>query len=162
MKAIKLIDSVFIKICNAVLITMGLTMIISATIQIVSRMIFNNAVGWTDELCRTTAVWATMFAAAAAVRDNSHVTMTMFRDILPENKKEIIIRICAVIIIFFACFTLIYGWKLSMSSMVIKTPGLGIKRGIIYLCIPISSIITIFNSLLVIFGLPAKFDQQSK
>jgi len=48
-------------------------MFVSFVIQIVSRYVFNNPLGWTLEACLTTWLWLVLWACAFTIGDRDHV-----------------------------------------------------------------------------------------
>lgn len=58
-------------------------------IQIAARYLFNNPVQWAYEVTVMGYLWMVVLGACYAYRDRSHVTFTLFYDMLPVKGKAI-------------------------------------------------------------------------
>lgn len=61
--------------------------VLTVVIQIVYRWILKVSVPWTDEVARYIFVWVCWIGAAAAMRENSHIDVTLIDTILSKTKN---------------------------------------------------------------------------
>ncbi len=156
MKVIRWLDKIITRFASVALIILSSVMIASAFLQVVTRLIFRNSFGWTDELCRYTMVWLALFAGGMAVKNESHVGVNIIRDKLPERVCEVLLRAIAAITFVFSSAMSYYGILLIKQTMRQLTTGLRLPMGLVYVCIPIGGVIMMFYSLLQALGLHKK------
>src|SRR5699024_6280024 len=71
-----------------ILITIFLAfMTIVLVVQVIQRSIFQGGIVWADELARFLMIAMVFFGAAVAIRDKSHIKVSIFEDWKPEMKK---------------------------------------------------------------------------
>lgn len=161
MKVIRAIDKVLSYFCNAMMVLLCTVMITSAFLQVVTRMLFNDPLSWTDELCRFSMVWLAIFAGAIAVKEHAHIGVNMLRDSLPPKARWILERFIACIVTAFSSALMVYGFQLSAKNFNQLTTGLQIPMGAAYLCLPIGGAIMVFYGVLEIFCIRQKLREDT-
>ena len=119
-------------------------MTVVLVVQIVQRSIFQSGLIWADELARFLMIAIVFIGAAVAIRDKSHITVSLFEDWKPSVKKWfaplqwIAILIYAVILVKVGFDTLeIVGPQ--------RSPNMGMSMGLAYAVIPVSAAIMIWH-----------------
>lgn len=158
MGIIRVIDKIMQSICKKISLVLSIIMISSVFLQVMSRVLFKISFGWTEELCRYAAVWMVMFMAALAVRESSHITLSMVKDALPHKAKVVLEKLGILIILIFSCYLVRYGFEYALSNLNHVSTGMRLPKGLAYLCIPLGSIISVFNAVICLFSIDKRLD----
>ena len=136
---------------NTVLSYLTAFMLIVMTIlviwQVFTRYVLNNPSAFTEELVRIILIWSSFLGAAYAFGTRQHMALVFFKEKTTGIKKKFLYVFIDVVILCFAILVLIRGgYQLASGVMTIKTPILGISRGLIYMIAPFSgTIISIYQ-----------------
>jgi len=117
--------------------------IIVGTAQVACRFIFSYALPWSEEVIRYCFVWIVFIAAALAVRDEQHATITVFTDYLPKKIQECVKIIASVCAIAFSYFITVQGFNLVQQQIAGNqlTPAMEIPIAVVTVSIPIGAIL---------------------
>lgn len=74
-------------------------MFLSFMLQIVSRYVFNNPIGWTLEVCLTAWLWLVFWVSAFNLRDIDHIRFDMIYVECNKPAKRVLALVSAVAII---------------------------------------------------------------
>jgi C4-dicarboxylate transporter DctQ subunit len=74
-------------------------MFLSFMLQIVSRYVFQNPIGWTLEVCLTMWLWLVFWTSAFCLRDRDHVRFDMFYAAARPSVRRVFAIVSAVAII---------------------------------------------------------------
>ena len=102
---------------------------------------------WTEESIRFLFIWATCIAAAIGVKENIHIGIDVFVNLLPKLGRQIIEVIIQLILIVFDVFIVIYGFNLVAKTVAQPSPALRLPMSYVYLAIPVLGILGVFYSL---------------
>ena len=120
-----------------------ISMVVIVTMQVLFRYIFKTPVAQTDELARFSMIWAAFLGSTIAVRNKTHIAVTLFAQLLPKALKKmagLMVYVCMVVF----CFLLIVpGGELALRSMSQMSPTMPLKMGYVIMVIPISGIISL-------------------
>lgn len=130
----------FLSILCVIAIT-GLTIIVF--VQVFSRFIKYSLPG-TEELARLLIVWLTFLGTSLAIYEKMHLGVRYFVGLVNINKQKKIDFFVHILMIIFFGVLVVYGFKLTMSTMGTTSPALQLPMGIFYGVIPISSIFSIY------------------
>lgn len=114
--------------------------LILMTLQIIMRYIFRNPLQWADEIARMAMVWMTFLGAVIAFREKGHICVDLVTNSLPPRAKRIAIWVTDLLCIGFLCILTVTGFQYVRMNLHIVSLVTGIRKGITYLVIPISSI----------------------
>lgn len=110
--------------------------------QVFTRYLLNNPSIFTEELVRIILIWSSFLGAAYAFGTRQHMALVFLKEGTTGRMKKAIYVFIDVMILAFAALVLIKGgYQLASGVMTIKTPILGISRGLIYMIGPFSGII---------------------
>jgi TRAP-type C4-dicarboxylate transport system permease small subunit len=87
----------------------------SVTIQIVSRYIFKHSFAWAEEFPIFVFLWASFVAAAIAFRENRHMSVTFFYNLLPPSFQRVARYVSLIMILPFFFFLFYYEFEVTRS-----------------------------------------------
>ena len=123
-------------VINRVLFFLSLTLFINmiaiTTINVFTRYVFNSPIPWSVELGRYSFVGVIFLGAIFVMRENSHVHLDIFINMLPKKLYKINILIGRIIsLIFLAVFT-VQAVRMTLMNLNVVTSGMGIPMAIPY------------------------------
>lgn len=101
---------------------------------------------WTEELARFLLIWVGLLGAALAFARSGHLGMDYVVGKLHPEARRWMRAVAWLVVLFFAWTVLCDGgWKLMQRTLEMgqETPALGIRKGWIYLAVPLSGAFTI-------------------
>ncbi len=111
--------------------------------QVIARYVFNASPSWSEQLALYLLVWTVLFAAAAGVREQFHIHITVFQNGL--NKARLPVIIFTHVVTASAGLTLaVYGTKLVSRLWQYPIPSLGLPRGSAFLPLPLAGALICF------------------
>jgi len=138
----------YLAVCLNKILEVVVTLLVAALVFVVlwgvlSRFVINVPSRWTEELATQMLAWISMLGAAVAFRRHEHLGVDYFFnrwDLQARRINEIIIQLA---ILVFASGVMIWGggclaWATWNSGQI--TPALGIRSGLVYLCVPLSGL----------------------
>ena len=135
MRIQKLFDAVFGLItflCKAMI----MLQVICVTIVVVGRYVFNITPAWGEELTLFCLVWMSLLGAGLALRDNSHLRITMFDSLMPPKLISALNVLADVVVLLFSAAIFWYG--IAMTKQVSRSIlyGMHISKGYLYAAVP--------------------------
>ena len=123
-----------VRILSAILL--GL-MTLLVLIQVFWRYVLNTPLGEPLELSVMCMVWATMLGTASAVRNKSHIAVTMLADAVPPTVRRVMTFVTygVMLIVFYLIST--EGWTVVLRGMRQMSTITGIPHGYVALSIPV-------------------------
>lgn len=119
---------------------------INVFLQIITRMLFNMPLSFTEEVSRYLFIWMVFLAMPYSTKYEKHIAMDVFTKHLPKSVQFALKIIIHLITIGVFGWVFYYGMGyLSMSKMV-KTPVLQISKAVVAAIIPITGILMIIRS----------------
>jgi len=128
MKFIAKINNFLAYIESAFLITLLITMILLAFLQVILRNFFSTSILWGDIFLRHLVLWVGFLGAALATKESKHISIDVLSRILSPKLKKItgfVTNLFAAIVSFFlmkASFTFISYEKESQSTLFADIP----------------------------------------
>ena len=117
--------------------------------NVVSRYLFNYSIIWVEELTRYMMVWLGFLGSGLVLRFGAHVAVDVFQDLLPTRAAQALrAAIVALLGATFAAMTWL-GLRYAAFAWDQETPALGWSTGLIYLAIPIGSLLMLAHLLLI-------------
>jgi len=116
--------------------------------QVVMRYVFNAPIGWAEELPRFAFVGISFLGAAALVRREKHIQVTVFFDRFPSVLKwtaRFITHIAALICVG---FFLKGGVEITSDEWMQLAPASQFPMGWVYLVIPVSAFLMLVYTLI--------------
>ncbi|BAQ08866.1 C4-dicarboxylate transport system [Bacillus sp. OxB-1] len=112
--------------------------------QVVLRYFFQLGIIWSDELARFLMIALVYIGASSAVRDNSHITVSVFEDKFPTLRKWFA-PIQWIMIFIYSLFLIKFGWDALKVVEAQSSANMGISMAWIYAVIPLSGLLTIIH-----------------
>ena len=120
--------------------------LISAVIPwaVYTRYVLNSAASWPEPTAVLLTIVLTFFGAAACYRLGTHMNVTVAVDMLPPRAHRIVDFLVEIIMLIFAMFMVVYGYRLCVATWnntIAEFPLL--RVGIVYSPIPIGGVFTL-------------------
>lgn len=132
-----------------VLIILGSIIIVSTvTIEVVLRYLFGLSLIFTEELSRYLMVWFVFLGSAIAIRDGSHIKITVLVKHFSHKTQQVLSLIAYTLSAFFLVIITIEGIKILPQQLYQMSITMDISLFYFYLAIPVGSV------LMIIFLLP--------
>ena len=115
--------------------------------QVVFRYIFNNSLSWSEELIRYLFVWLTFLGGALAIKNNTHIAVEFFLELLPVKYKKYIKIFNQVLITAFFVSIVVIGLFWVYHSRGLQSGALGLPVNIVlYGALPLTSMLGVWYS----------------
>ena len=131
---------------HAVVVVVFATIVIVVFGQVVSRFLFNAPFSWSEELARYLQVWLIMLGSAACLRKGLHLTVDYAIHSLPQGTKRNLHLLSLAAILFFLGVVFVSGISLIAATLNQRTPALQIPIWVVYLAIPVGSMLMFLES----------------
>jgi TRAP-type C4-dicarboxylate transport system permease small subunit len=90
-----------LKLVNFLIVLLLAVMTLVVTLSVFSRYVLNNAISWGEEFSRYAMIWFAMFGAMVALKDNSHVGVSVIVDLFPEKIRRGILQFGRLFVLIF-------------------------------------------------------------
>lgn len=120
--------------------------------QVFTRYIIGNPSIFTEELVRFILIWTSFLGAAYAFGTRQHMSLIFLKEKMNGKSRRMLCVLLDFATLVLAILVLIQGgFKLASGAMAIKTPILGISKGLVYMIGPISGIIIVIYQIMNIW-----------
>lgn len=110
------------------------------------RYVLNVTPTWVEQLALLLICYITFLGAAAGIRDDSHLGVTLFRDMTPPVVQKLLIILIDVVLAIFGAVMLLAGIELMRFGWSTMLPMLGVSEAVRTLAI------TLLGGLLVLLA----------
>ncbi|WP_404322773.1 TRAP transporter small permease [Cytobacillus firmus] len=144
----KIVDSLnaFIK---WILILLFFIMVIVVFLQVLFRFVLDQPLAWTEELSRYLLVWITFLGAGYAVSVKAHPSIELLFEKANQAVRRVLLALSTVLVVFFFYQIIVNSFIFIERSMMQTSPALQVPMGMVYLVIPIASILFVINLLYI-------------
>ena len=94
---------------------------------------------WAVDLAQLSFAWACVLGADLALKKNTHIEIDIVIRKFPRQVRKVLAVIWLVAIVFFLCFLVWYGTKLTLQNMERVLGDVGISYSWVTACIPVGS-----------------------
>lgn len=115
--------------------------------QVFARYVLNASPAWAEQAALLLMIWYVLFAAAAGVREQFHIRITVFADALPEGGRKAAALVAHGAVALFGAAMAWWGSELVHATWSHVIPTLGLPRGMAYLPIPAAGLLIVAFSL---------------
>lgn len=115
--------------------------------QVFARYVLNDTPHWSEKFCLLLMLYFILFAAAAGVREGTHIGLVFVKDSLPKLPRRVVVVIDHLIVGAFGFGMTWFGYDMVVSTWTHTIPTLGIPTGISYLPFPLSGLLFMLFSL---------------
>jgi len=134
----------FVRTLEILLIVLVAVMTLTVLWGVFTRFCLGRQAHYTDELARVLLVWISMIGSALAFGAKAHLGVDYFVSKLhPEARKTVSVVVQLVILALALIVFIVGGWGLAMGQMGQQLPALPIKRGLVYISMPIAGVLII-------------------
>ena len=92
------------------------------------RYVLNDTPTWVEQTALLSVAYITFLGAAAGVRHNSHLSIDLLRDNMPEPIKGLMHHLADLFVVAFGGFMAWQGWQLMMTNLARPIPMLGLSE----------------------------------
>ncbi|MDC7249171.1 MAG: TRAP transporter small permease [Sphaerochaetaceae bacterium] len=150
-KYIKFADVLY-KIIQIIAMITFITMVISVSIAVVGRYIFNSAPSWTEEVGILCLIYLGFLTAALGIRDGRHIRMNIIDYIFPQKVCSVM-HFCSYIVLLLLSVALVrIGWQSIELSWMAKLPATGLRLSFKYGIVFVAAICNIFMAFARLLG----------
>ncbi len=114
--------------------------------QVFARYILNDTPHWSEKFCLLLMLYFILFAAAAGVREGTHIGLVFVKDSLPAMPRRVVVIVDHLIVAAFGLGMVWFGYDMVISTWTHTIPTLGIPTGISYLPFPLAGLLFILFS----------------
>ena len=115
--------------------------------QVFARYVLNDTPHWSEKFCLLLMIYFILFAAAAGVRDGSHIGLVIIKESLSGLPKRIVTVINHLIVGLFGFGMVWFGADMVVSTWTHVIPTLGLPTGLSYLPFPLAGLLFMLFSL---------------
>lgn len=115
--------------------------------QVFARYVLNDTPHWSEKFCLLLMIYFILFAAAAGVRDGSHIGLVIIKESLSGLPKRIVTVINHLIVGLFGFGMVWFGANMVVSTWTHVIPTLGLPTGLSYLPFPLTGLLFMLFSL---------------
>ncbi|MDC6385387.1 TRAP transporter small permease [Flagellimonas taeanensis] len=131
-----------------ILVLLMSLMVLNVLWQVFSRYVLGQPSAFTDELARYLMIWLGLLGAAYVSGKSGHVAIDILAKRSSDKRQKLLKRIvCSCIILFCLTAMVIGGSWLVFTTYELKqlSPALGLPLAYVYMVIPISGLLVMYN-----------------
>jgi TRAP-type C4-dicarboxylate transport system permease small subunit len=126
------------------------TMCISVALGVFARF-FELSLVWTDELARYTFIWSILLGTVVVYKHKKHIMIDFIGTLFPKTINTILQVLIRLGLLFLFYVLLRFGWILTIQTWNVPTTSLEIPTGLVYLSVPLASILLIIYTLIELY-----------
>ncbi|WP_400162048.1 TRAP transporter small permease [Brevibacillus sp. TJ4] len=110
--------------------------------NVVARFVFNNPIGWAEEVTLGLLIWMVFIGLSSSMKDNGHIGVDYFVRKLPKPAARFV-RAVKVVVIYFVLLGIFvgFGYQLTAQAASKLTPILGISYQYIDMAVPLGGLL---------------------
>jgi TRAP-type C4-dicarboxylate transport system permease small subunit len=114
--------------------------------QVFARYVLNASPSWAEQAALLLMIWYVMLAAAAGVRENFHIRITVFAAALPPKLRKFAAVVLHLAVGGFGLAMIWWGIELTLATWEHVIPTLGLPRGAAYIPLPLAGLLIVLFS----------------
>jgi len=126
-------------------------MIVTCTLQVLSRYVLAHPFSWTEEVARFAFIWWSFLGAAYVVRLNGHLGMDILVKVLPRKLRKAAQNLVFAITLGFAVLVTYQGVKITYMQAGQEADLVPISMAWIYSVVPFTGIIMVIYLVYLLF-----------
>jgi TRAP-type C4-dicarboxylate transport system permease small subunit len=134
------IDKAILFWCKLLTGVLACSMIVSVFL----RYVFDLTFVWAEEFITMVFIASTFFGAAVATRENEHISIDSFIEVLPEKVRILLNVLSHLVISVVLGFVFYYSLNWIEKAGELLTPGLRVPEKYFYYMVPVTSLLIIF------------------
>ncbi len=101
--------------------------------QVFARYVLNHSLFWSEELARYLFIWLVFLSAAMVLRQDRHIQVSAFVDMLPASVKRAVIILGDLLMLGFVLVVFVEGIRLANMVRTVLTAAMEIPWSFVYL-----------------------------
>jgi TRAP-type C4-dicarboxylate transport system permease small subunit len=143
----------FLKLVNFLIVLLLAVMTFVVALSVFSRYVLNNAISWGEEFSRYAMIWFAMFGAFVALKDNSHVGVSVIIDLFPDKIRRGILKFGRLFILIFLGVVFYFSIVHLIGIQGQFSPALEIPMFIPYMAITVGAFLMLLVAIRQFFGI---------
>jgi C4-dicarboxylate transporter DctQ subunit len=124
----------------------AMTVIVLA--QVCTRYVFGFSFKWSEEVARYLMVWMVMLSASVALRDNAHIRVDFFTQMMSPRLVHALTLVTRIAIVGYLGVLTWQGWLTAQFMEVTRFASLNVSMYWAYLALPVGgSLMLVFESI---------------
>jgi len=124
------------RLFKAVMIIMTFVLFCVVTLNVFTRYVLNNSMGWADELARFLFIWVCFMGATLSFYHDEHVGLNFVVNRIPWKFLKTAVDLADAALVMVVLVVLVwYGWIVAVSATNVS-PALYIPMRYIYMIVP--------------------------
>jgi TRAP-type C4-dicarboxylate transport system permease small subunit len=117
-------------------VALGLFWLLALTVayQFVTRYVFNDSAGWTEEIARYLLIGTVFVGASVGVYRNNHIQVDfLYRHLPPRAGRALALGVDVLRVLFFACLVVLMGqmmWRIGEHAMTVVPLPMNVVYGV--------------------------------
>lgn len=148
----KILDNIIDNLVRFIMALSTLVLSIVTTIQVISRYIFHNPIGWGQDVVRLSFIYLVFWGGAYCVKEKAHLNIDVLFTIIKPSSRKVLELGINLLLLFFFIFIIYYGFIFTQTGMSQKSPYLSIPMSYYYLSLPTAGMVMVYYQIKQIFG----------
>lgn len=136
----KVIDFVYDDLLVLAVKVLGIVMVLVLLAQILSRILIEVPLAWTEELARFLFIWFCLLGSVIALRQKQHLGIAYFYNKVPNIARRVLAIIIELLVAAFGAFVLMKGLELINVSGFQLSAAMRVPMKYVYLVFPIMGV----------------------
>lgn len=141
------------KMVNFLIVTLLAAMTLVVALSVFYRYVLARPIFWAEEFSRYAMIWFAMFGAMVALRDNSHVGVSVVVDLFPAKIKQGILQFGRLFIIIFLAAVVVFSIVHAFTLRGQTSSALQLPMSIPYASITVGSLLMLLVAVRQFFGI---------
>jgi TRAP-type C4-dicarboxylate transport system permease small subunit len=150
MSLIKNVDGIINRFCQYFSGALLGVIAVVCALQVFCRYVLNNSLSWSEEIMRYLFIWLVMFATTITVKHGSGASVDIFAGLFRRHARRLYALILYAALAVGGIVFIIFGWRMTVSTMPSLSAALRIPMGYVYLCVPVSGAIIVLHCITAI------------
>lgn len=109
--------------------------------SVIMRYVFQRPPFWVEELSRFIFIWIIMLGAVLVTREQSHIALVLFVNLLPKKGRFVLSIFTRLLMIVFCWVMVQQGLRIYPIVAEASSPTFGLSMGWMYLTIPVGGLL---------------------
>ena len=114
-------------------------------LQVFYRYVLGSSLSWSEESARFLFIWVVLLGASMGVKESFHVSVTLFKDMLPRRIKVTVDVLVNLLTGVVAAIMVVYGLSIAETVSIQLSPAVRISMFWVYLAIPVSGALMLLH-----------------
>lgn len=135
------------KLLGFLLFAILAAVLISLSLQVLTRYVIEKPFGWTEELSRYLMVWMTFIGASLAVRHHRLIRVEVLVMKMTAKQRKYVYIFAGLVSILFYLLLIYFGFQIISILSLQRSPALQLPMYIPYLSVPVGGLFMVLNTI---------------